>query len=261
MTWAVRQKLPCTQKIVLLMLAERHNGDTGQCNPSHDRLTEDCGLSRRSVIDQISKLADAGYIRVHNRAKDDLKLPNQYTLVLSFGVQEVVQEVHIDVHDVHYSKGKRVVQEVHIDVQQVHGVVQEVHGGSAGGAHKPVIEPVIEPVNTNTSAQARPSSVKSVASVVSKPDDVDDQVWVDFLSTRKAQRAPLTATAVDGIRIQAGKAGLSLDAALRMCCERGWRGFKAEWVEKSQRNGSGSAKPQSKHAAASKAIFDGVFND
>lgn len=38
MAWAVRQKLPCTQKIVLMMLAERHNKDSGQCNPSHDLL-------------------------------------------------------------------------------------------------------------------------------------------------------------------------------------------------------------------------------
>ena len=49
--WAVRQKLPCTQKMVLLMLAVRHNSDTDKCHPSHAKLADDCGLSRRSVID------------------------------------------------------------------------------------------------------------------------------------------------------------------------------------------------------------------
>ena len=36
---------------------------------------------------------------------------------------------------------------------------------------------------------------------------------------------------MDGIRTQAEAAGLTLEAALRMCCERGWAGFKAEWLK------------------------------
>ncbi|MFD2271813.1 hypothetical protein ACFS07_13275 [Undibacterium arcticum] len=47
---------------------------------------------------------------------------------------------------------------------------------------------------------------------------------------RTKQRAAVTKTAIDGIQREAGKAGLSLADALTICCERGWRGFKAEWV-------------------------------
>ena len=47
---------------------------------------------------------------------------------------------------------------------------------------------------------------------------------------RKAKKAPLTKTAVDGIRKEAAKAGLTLEAAIRECCAKGWAGFKAEWV-------------------------------
>jgi hypothetical protein len=62
------------------------------------------------------------------------------------------------------------------------------------------------------------------------PDGVSDSVWTDFQKLRKAKRAPITDTAIDGIRREAQTAGLSLEEALRMCCERGWQGFKAEWL-------------------------------
>jgi uncharacterized protein YdaU (DUF1376 family) len=62
------------------------------------------------------------------------------------------------------------------------------------------------------------------------PRDVDAQVWVDWTALRKAKRAAVTATAIAGIRKEAAKVGMSLEDAMRMSCERGWAGFKAEWV-------------------------------
>jgi hypothetical protein len=51
----------------------------------------------------------------------------------------------------------------------------------------------------------------------------------DFLQIRKAKKAPLTQTAVDGIQREADKAGISLGDAIRACCEFGWQGFNAGW--------------------------------
>lgn len=62
------------------------------------------------------------------------------------------------------------------------------------------------------------------------PEGMDSKVWEDFCAIRRAKRAPLTATALDGISREAGTAGISLESALRMCCERGWQGFKADWA-------------------------------
>lgn len=72
---------------------------------------------------------------------------------------------------------------------------------------------------------------------VKKPDDVKEQVWEDFNQIRKAKHAPLTETALNGIRREAEKAGISLEAALQTCCERGWQGFKADWYRKESFNG------------------------
>jgi uncharacterized protein YdaU (DUF1376 family) len=65
---------------------------------------------------------------------------------------------------------------------------------------------------------------------IAKPDGVDESVWVDFLQIRKAKKSPLTQTAIDGITREAAKAGLTLGNALAVCCERGWQGFKADWM-------------------------------
>lgn len=72
---------------------------------------------------------------------------------------------------------------------------------------------------------------------------VSPQVIADFKALRKTKKAAITETAMAGIRREASKAGLSLEAALAMCCERGWQSFKAEWV-----NGSDNATV---HQAAS----------
>jgi len=65
---------------------------------------------------------------------------------------------------------------------------------------------------------------------VEKPDDVPDAVWTDFLAIRKAKRAPMTATALQGLAREADKAGMPITEVLSMCCERGWQGFRAEWA-------------------------------
>lgn len=59
---------------------------------------------------------------------------------------------------------------------------------------------------------------------------VDPQVAGDWLKLRKAKKAAPTLTAIDGITDEAAKAGMSLSDALAVCCQRGWTGFKADWV-------------------------------
>jgi len=64
--------------------------------------------------------------------------------------------------------------------------------------------------------------------------DVTDQTFSDFIELRKAKKAPVTLRAIEGIRSEAEKAGISLENALIECCSRGWIGFKAEWYCKQQ---------------------------
>jgi hypothetical protein len=85
-------------------------------------------------------------------------------------------------------------------------------------------------------------NIRTRSRAVVCPESVPDHVWHDFLAIRKAKHSPLTATALRGIEREAVKAGMSLADALATCCERGWQGFKAEWVAK-QSSGQKSAEP------------------
>ncbi|HXS04836.1 MAG TPA: hypothetical protein VN731_10195 [Rhodanobacter sp.] len=63
-------------------------------------------------------------------------------------------------------------------------------------------------------------------------DGIPKQVAADFKQLRQRLRAPITKTAMRGLKREAEKAGITLTAALEMCCERGWRGFKSEWISR-----------------------------
>jgi uncharacterized protein YdaU (DUF1376 family) len=56
---------------------------------------------------------------------------------------------------------------------------------------------------------------------VAPPFGVTDSVWQDWLKLRKAKKAAVTQTALDGIEREARKAGVSLQMALETCCARG----------------------------------------
>ena len=54
----------------------------------------------------------------------------------------------------------------------------------------------------------------------------------DYLKVRKAKKAgDLTETAFKGIEREALLANLTVIEVIQMCCERGWVGFKAEWLK------------------------------
>ena len=90
----------------------------------------------------------------------------------------------------------------------------------------------ISPVDLKTSKKAQKPKLDQVSS----PPDVSESTWSDFLALRKAKNAPISETALSGIRREAEKAGWSMQNALAECCERGWQGFKAEWVKKGNVN-------------------------
>ncbi len=87
-------------------------------------------------------------------------------------------------------------------------------------------------------------------------ESVSEQVLSDWMAHRKEKRAKVTATAVRGIQREADKAGVTLEAALAMCCARGWTGFKADWVNDSRPNGNHSAPMTTpSNAAAATAAY------
>lgn len=56
----------------------------------------------------------------------------------------------------------------------------------------------------------------------------------DWLAVRSAKKARNTKTALDGFVREVGKSGWAISDVLRMCCERNWQGFNADWVRDSK---------------------------
>lgn len=92
--------------------------DRGLCHPSIGRLANDCGMSRRTTIDRLDFLEKKGLItRIHRATNNGDKDTNLYQL-------QLVEAEGGSAGDAPPSAG---------DAQ---GVVQEMHEGSAGDAHR-----------------------------------------------------------------------------------------------------------------------------
>jgi hypothetical protein len=68
-----------------------------------------------------------------------------------------------------------------------------------------------------------------------RPEDVPQQVWDDWVQLRKDKRANVSATAVEEARKEASKAGMSLEAFLRVWLRRGSQGLEASWLKPEER--------------------------
>ena len=93
-------------------------------------------------------------------------------------------------------------------------------------------------------SEQRTERPKKKRTSIARPDSVSEQVWNDFSALRTKRRAPITETALKGIQREAEKAGISLEAALSTCCERGWQGFKAEWYRREKLEQKNASKAE-----------------
>ena len=87
---------------------------------------------------------------------------------------------------------------------------------------------------TERETETKRETKREVATVVATPVGVSESVWQDFVKHRKAKKAQVTQTVIDGIAKQAQIAGWSLDDALKEVVLRNWQSFKAEWVKPDQ---------------------------
>jgi len=110
-----------------------------------------------------------------------------------------------------------------------------------------------QPIINHKSLTKNQESKNKKPSGLGTPDGVSDSVWQDFLAVRQTKKAKMTETALKGLVREANKAGIPLEDAIRICCERGWVGFKADWIAEHLKN-----KPtayQDRNVAAARAIF------
>ena len=100
----------------------------------------------------------------------------------------------------------------------------------------PVPKKEIDEEKTHPSPSAQDASVstppakKAKRTSVSKPADVPENLWCDWIALRKQKRLPLTAQALALVQSEAAKAGKTLADVLQICLQNSWAGFKASWL-------------------------------
>ncbi|MGY8624305.1 hypothetical protein [Chromobacterium violaceum] len=119
--------------------------------------------------------------------------------------------------------------------------------------------------NNTPPAGASDETGKPLTAKDLKARGVDPQHAADFMAIRKAKRAPLTPTALAGIEREAAIAGLTLAQAIQISAERGWQGFKAEWLHRdtpqSIRPTGGKPTLAEQNRAAAEAARKLLFGD
>jgi uncharacterized protein YdaU (DUF1376 family) len=88
---------------------------------------------------------------------------------------------------------------------------------------------------------------------VGRPDGCEESVWLDWLRVRG--RNPLTETAWAGMVSEAAKAGMTPAEAVRVCAERGWRGFRAEWLTRGDNARPGGRKEYDLNAMKFEPVY------
>lgn len=216
--WAWRQDVRPTQKLVLLSLADRA-GENHECHPSIARLEADTGLYRETVMEAITDLESAGLLIVDRQ----LGKGNRYQLV---GVDDRHnQSVKADRSSTENQSGKPVGKNRPEKADQSGKAdTTSREKPTTTSREKPTLNLPSEPINESKNKRS------GVAAHVARPESVSESVWEDFLALRKAKRAAMTQTALNGFVREAQKAGMALQDVLELCCAKGWQGFEAAWV-------------------------------
>ncbi len=74
------------------------------------------------------------------------------------------------------------------------------------------------------------ASSKKTDQSISKPEDVSQTTWDEWVKYKKAKSKSLTQRMVDAIVREASKAHMTSEEAMVYQMEQGWNGFNAEWV-------------------------------
>lgn len=250
--WARAQTVGnATAKAVLKELAFRLNGKDGLCCPSLKTLCLDLEIKKRdTVLAAVQRLEALGLIaREIERSESGEILRTLYsfpTFVPSEWEDKPKKKVSrksgqgIPKIGTPYPKNQDTVSQKSGDrYPENRDVTGKLNMETEPGkeqvidTHEPSDDLVLSPDSSEPKAKS-----KRTKTTTDRPEDVDVQVWDEFLILRKRIGKTFTDLALKGMRREAEAAGISLEQAMTLCVENGWRGFKATYVEDTGFRGS-----------------------
>lgn len=210
-------QMPPTAKAVLMAMAD-YADDQGHCWPSIAGLCEYTCFGKSAVIEAIKVLERIGVVT----ADRSDRYRTSYVLRVTASITaELVREPDKSASRTTPSDGGL----VRLPDNEVREPDNEVREPDTN--HQ-------EPSRTINRATTKRAPA---APALTRPDDVTEQTWADWLALRKAKKAPVTETVVAQARKESGKAGMALESFLEIWCARGSQGLQAEWLKPNERAG------------------------
>jgi len=165
-------ELPTSEKIILILLADNANDESGECWPSQGYLAKRSGMSRQNVNLVINKLQEKGHIKIDHRYRDDGgQRSNVYTVIpCHVGRQGGV--ISDDTESVSNESIQKAEPEVPCDVWKIWFAI---------GGTKPLLGRAIKKYGEADVAQA-------IGSVLLKNPAVPDQYLMGVLKGGKKKR-------------------------------------------------------------------------
>lgn len=232
MSWAMSQPVEkSSAKFVLVAMANCVNGDAAEmlCWPSTQRLADATAQDRKTVMDNVRRLREAGYIedtKVRKGATGQvavyrLKTPENGTVKASERKPELSRS------DALNGTESGTVSET---VPKTEPVPKTDTNGTEFPYQESRFSLSTVPKTGHGTSKEPVKNKEGTRKEEARLDGVPDDLLRDYLALRKTKKAgPLTGTALAGLQREAGKAGLTLAQAITACCEFDWRGFNAKW--------------------------------
>jgi hypothetical protein len=238
-------QMPPTAKAVLISLADNAN-DHGACWPSLATISDRTCFSERAVQSAIKWLEASGVVvadRSNGRHTRYQINPNSF---------QPPQEPHPRISRTPAADASTPAGGASVPPQEMRQPPQEVPTNRK--------EPSVEPSKNRHKADAYSALDALIVA------GVTERVAEDWLLLRKKKKAEPTQTAIEGVLAQIALANLTADQGIRMCCERGWQGFRADWVRDDRRQPVRPLERQSRHSGFENMDYtqgvkaDGTFN-
>ena len=194
-------KLTCAELKCYLFVVRKTKGWNKESDSiSASQFMEVTGLSKKSVITACESLVQMGLLE---RSGGERKL-NTYS-VKAFDFSE---------------SGEKSIP-----------IKSGVNFSESGEKSTPDLVKKLHPQNNNknTIQNNNKKNTKKSESDLLADFGIAGQLADDFITHRKACKAPITETALKGFQREADKAGIPLTEAITISIERNWRGFKSEW--------------------------------
>lgn len=127
--WAIEceQVETVYERVVLIILADCHNADTGRCDPSLDFICKRACATKNTILKALEGLEEKGLVSRKRRNSGKFKTSNQYQLNIGKPIPADVQEMNHVVQEVDLGSAgdaPTVVQEMHLNQEYINQEVK-----------------------------------------------------------------------------------------------------------------------------------------